>query len=50
MATTITSSGADLLSHGDNGPAVGQILKSRSAWVESDFTMTKSALLAAVFK
>ena len=45
-------SGADLLSHGvDNGPAVGQMLKSaETLWVQSDFTMTKPALLAAVVK
>jgi len=40
------------LSHGvDNGPAVGQMLKSaETLWVQSDFTMTKPALLAAVVK
>ena len=45
-------SGADLLSHGvDNGVAVGQMVKSAEAlWVQSEFTMTKSALLAAVVK
>ena len=45
-------SGADLLSHGvDNGPAVGQMLKSaETLWVQSDFTLTKPALLAAVVK
>ena len=45
-------SGADLLSHGvDNGAAVGQMLKRAEAlWVESGFTMTKEALLAAVVK
>ena len=45
-------SGADLLSHGvDNGRALGQMLITAEAlWVRSDFTMTKSALLAAVVK
>ena len=45
-------SGADLLSHGvDNGRALGQMLKAaESAWVQSGFTMTKSALLAAFAK
>ncbi len=45
-------SGADLLSHGvDNGRALGQMLTTAEAlWVRSDFTMTKSALLAAVVK
>ena len=44
--------GADLLSHGvDNGPAVGQMLRcAETLWVQSEFTMTKSALLAAVVK
>jgi len=43
-------SGADLLSHGvDNGPALGQMLKdAEKLWVQSDFTLTKSALLDAV--
>ena len=43
-------SGADLLSHGvDNGPALGQMLKgAETLWVQSDFTLTKPALLAAV--
>ena len=43
-------SGADLLSHGvDNGPALGQMLKdAETLWVQSDFTLTKSALLDAV--
>ena len=42
--------GADLLSHGvDNGPALGQMLKdAETLWVQSDFTLTKSALLDAV--
>ena len=45
-------SGADLLSHGvDNGPAVGQLLKrAETLWVLSDFTKTKTELLAAVIK
>ncbi len=45
-------SGTDLLSHGvDNGQALGQMLNNAEAlWVKSDFTMTKSALLAAVVK
>ena len=45
-------SGADLLSHGvDKGQALGQMLyKAEKLWVESDFTMTKSALLAVVVK
>ena len=45
-------SGADLLSHGvDNGTAVGQMLKkAETLWVQSEFTMTKPALLAAVVK
>ena len=45
-------SGADLLSHGvDNGVAVGQMLEiAETLWVKSEFTMTKSALLAAVVK
>ena len=45
-------SGADLLSHGvDKGQAFGQMLKNaETLWVQSDFTMTKSALLAAVVK
>ena len=43
-------SGADLLSHGvDNGPALGQMLwDAETLWVQSDFTLTKSALLDAV--
>jgi len=43
-------SGSDLLSHGvDNGPALGQMLKrAEMLWVQSNFTMTKSTLLAAV--
>ena len=43
-------SGADLLSHGvDNDRAVGQMLRSaETLWVQSEFTMTKSALVAAV--
>jgi tRNA nucleotidyltransferase/poly(A) polymerase len=43
-------SGADLLSHGvDNGPALGQMLKdAETLWVQSDFTLNKSALLNAV--
>ena len=45
-------SGADLLSHGvDNGRALGQMLKTAEVlWVQSNFTMTKSNLLAALFK
>ena len=45
-------SGADLLSHGvDNGPALGQMLKTAEVlWVQSNFTMTKSILLAALVK
>ncbi len=45
-------SGADLLSHGvDNGPAVGQMLRSaETLWVQSEFAMTKAALIAAVVK
>ena len=45
-------SGADLLSHGvDNGLPVGHMLKSaETLWVQSDFTLTKPALLAAVVK
>ena len=45
-------SGADLLSHGvDNGRALGQMLSTAEAlWIQSNFTMTKSALLAAVVK
>ena len=43
-------SGADLLSHGvDNGPALGQMLKrAESLWVQSDFTLTKTKLLATL--
>ena len=43
--------GTDLLSHGvDNGPAIGQMLESAErAWVASDFTLTKSALLNWLF-
>jgi tRNA nucleotidyltransferase/poly(A) polymerase len=39
--------GADLLSHGvDNGPGLGHMLKqAETKWVESDFTLKKSALL-----
>jgi hypothetical protein len=38
------------LSHGvDNGPALGQMLKdAETLWVQSDFTLTKAALLDAV--
>ena len=45
-------SGADLLSHGvDKGQALGQMLyEAEKLWVQSDFTMTKPALLAAVVK
>ena len=45
-------SGADLLSHGvDKGEALGQMLRdAERLWVQSDFTMTKSALLSAVVK
>jgi hypothetical protein len=45
-------SGADLLSHGvDNGPALGHMLKyAETQWVQSDFTLTKSALLDAVMQ
>ena len=45
-------SGADLLSHGvDKGQAVGQMLyDAEKLWVQSDFTMTKSALLTAVVR
>ena len=45
-------SGADLLSHGvDNGRALGQMLKTAEVlWVQSNFTMTKSNLLAALVK
>ena len=41
-------SGADLLSHGvDNGPALGQMLKStEEKWVNSSFNLTKKELLA----
>ncbi len=50
QAPQLPISGADLLSHGvDNGPALGQMLKGAEAlWVQSDFTLTKPALLAAV--
>ena len=43
-------SGADLLSHGvDNSPALGQMLKrAESLWVQSDFTLTKTKLLATL--
>jgi len=42
--------GADLLSHGvDKGPAVGHMLKAAKAlWVQSDFSLSKAALLDAV--
>ena len=45
-------SGADLLSHGvDNGQALGQMLESaEKLWVQSDFNMSKSELLAALVK
>ena len=45
-------SGADLLSHGvDNGPALGQMLETlERLWVQSDFTMSKTALLATLGK
>ena len=45
-------SGADLLSHGvDKGQALGQMLyEAEELWVQSDFTMTKSALLAVLVK
>ena len=45
-------SGADLLSHGvDKGQALGQMLyDAEKLWVQSNFTMTKSALLSAVVK
>ena len=50
QAPQLPISGADLLSHGvDNGPALGQMLKgAETLWVQSDFTLTKPALLAAV--
>ena len=50
QAPQLPISGADLLSHGvDNGPALGHMLKgAETLWVQSDFTMTKPALLAAV--
>lgn len=50
QAPQLPISGADLLSHGvDNGPALGQMLKdAETLWVQSDFTLTKSALLDAV--
>ena len=52
QAPKIPISGADLLSHGvDKGQALGQMLRySEKLWVQSDFTMTKSALLSAVVK
>ena len=45
-------SGEDLLSHGvDNGPALGQMLeRAEMLWVQSDFKMKKTALLAAAVK
>ena len=45
-------SGEDLLSHGvDNGPALGQMLeRAKRLWVQSEFTIDKTALLAAVVK
>ena len=45
-------SGADLLSHGvDNGRALGQMLKrAEMLWVQSNFTMTKTTLMAALVK
>ena len=50
QAPQLPISGADLLSHGvDNGPALGHMLKgAEKLWVQSDFTLTKPALLAAV--
>ena len=50
QAPQLPISGADLLSHGvDNGPVLGQMLKgAETLWVQSDFTLTKPALLAAV--
>jgi hypothetical protein len=52
MPPKVPICGTDLLSHGvDNGVAVGQMLESaETLWVQSEFTMTKSALLAAVVK
>ena len=43
---------ADLLSHGvDNGVSVGQMLEvAETLWVQSEFTMTKTALIASVIK
>ena len=45
-------SGADLLSHGvDKGPALGQMLNTlERLWVQSNFTMSKTALLATLGK
>ena len=45
-------SGADLLSHGvDNGEALGHMLEiAEQLWVQSDFNMSKSELLAALVK
>ena len=45
-------SGADLLSHGvDNGPVVGHLLrKAKKYWVDSNFLITKSALLDQILK
>ena len=52
QAPQLPISGADLLSHGvDNGPALGQMLdKAEALWVQSDFTLTKPALLTALVK